>query len=43
MYDNKVMYISSPENAYCIVVTSAEHHKMMSALFEGLWMTSEEY
>jgi len=43
IYDNKVMYISSLENAYCIVVTSAEHNKMMNALFEGLWVTSEEY
>jgi sugar-specific transcriptional regulator TrmB len=43
MYDNKVMYISSVENAYCIVITSAEHYNMMSALFEGLWVTSKEY
>lgn len=43
IYDNKVMYISSLENAYCIVVTSEEHNKMMNALFEGLWVTSREY
>lgn len=43
MYDNKVMYISSVENAYCIVITSEEHYNMMSALFEGLWVTSKKY
>lgn len=43
IYDNRVMYISSLENAYCIVVTSAEHFNMMSALFEGLWVTSQKY
>lgn len=43
IYDNKVMYISSLENSYCIVVTSLEHMKMMTALFEGLWINSKEY
>ena len=43
IYDNKVMYISSLENAYCIVVTSEEHCNMMNALFEGLWITSKKY
>lgn len=43
MYDNKVMYISSVENAYCIVATSAEHYEMMSALFEGLWEHAKPY
>lgn len=43
IYDNKVMYISSLENAYCIVVNSEEHRKMMSALFEGLWAIAKPY
>lgn len=43
IYDDKVMYISSIENAYCIIVTSAEHCEMMSALFEGLWGYAKPY
>jgi sugar-specific transcriptional regulator TrmB len=43
IYDNKVMYISSLENTYCIIVTSAEHYEMMAALFEGIWAHAKQY
>ena len=43
MYDDKVMYISSVENAYCIIVTSKEHCQTMSALFEGIWVHAKKY
>jgi sugar-specific transcriptional regulator TrmB len=43
LFDDKTLYVSSYENAYAIMVTSAEHHDMMQALFEGLWSVSVPY
>lgn len=41
LYDNKVIYISSLKNAYCIVITSQELHDTMQAWFDGLWLGSK--
>jgi len=40
LYDDKVLYISSLENAYALLVTSQEHHDTMTAFFDGLWAGS---
>jgi sugar-specific transcriptional regulator TrmB len=43
LFDDKTLYVSSYENAYAILVVSAEHHDTMHALFEGLWSTAKPY
>lgn len=42
LYDDKVMYISSIENAYVLLVQSQEHHECLKAMYEGLWAASDE-
>ncbi len=42
LYDDCVMYISSKENGYVLVVRSQEHYDLMKAMYETLWATSEE-
>ena len=42
LYDDKVLYISSVKNAYCLVVHSAEHYQTTKAIFETLWNTSKK-
>jgi len=37
LYDDTVMYISSKDNGYVLVVKSAEHYEMMKAIYETLW------
>jgi sugar-specific transcriptional regulator TrmB len=41
LYDDTVMYISSKDNGYVLVVKSAEHHEMMKAIYETLWSGAE--
>ena len=43
LYDDKTLYVSSRTNAYCVLITSKEHHNTMMAWFEGLWSGSEKY
>lgn len=37
MYDQSVLYISAIAGGYCLEVDSAEHSKMMHALYDTLW------
>jgi DNA-binding transcriptional ArsR family regulator len=41
LYDDTVMYISSKDNGYVLVVKSAEHFEMMHAIYETLWVTAD--
>ena len=41
--DNKVLYVSSLKNSYCICITSKEHHDTLQALFDGLWVSSKAH
>ncbi len=43
LYDDKTLYISSRANAYCVLITSKEHHDTMMAWFEGLWGAANVY
>lgn len=43
LYDDKTLYVSSRANAYCVLITSKEHHDTMMAWFEGLWGASDVY
>lgn len=43
LYDDKTLYVSSRANAYCVLITSKEHHDTMMAWFEGLWGASNLY
>jgi predicted DNA-binding transcriptional regulator len=43
LYDDKVMYISSLENAYVLLVQSQEQHELMKAMYDGLWETSRAH
>jgi sugar-specific transcriptional regulator TrmB len=43
LFDDKTLYISSRKDAYCILVTSKEHHATMQALFDGLWAGSKPH
>lgn len=43
LFDDKVAIVSSLRNSSAILITSKEIHSMFSVLFEGLWMTSQEY
>lgn len=40
LYDDKTLVVSSMKNAYCILITSQEHHDTVRALFDGLWSAS---
>ncbi len=40
LYDDRTLYISSRQNAYALLVHSPEHHRFMSAIFNGLWSAS---
>jgi sugar-specific transcriptional regulator TrmB len=40
LYEDKVLYVSSLKNAYCVLMTSQEHHETMQAWFDGLWLAS---
>jgi hypothetical protein len=40
IYDDKTLYISSKKNCYAILITSEEHTKTMSAIFDGIWSDS---
>lgn len=41
LFDDKTLSISSLDNSYALLVTSAEHHDTMTALFNGLWSCSK--
>lgn len=43
IFDNKVAFISSLKEKSAILITSQEIFETFSALFEGLWSTSENY
>lgn len=43
IYDDKTLYISSKKNCYAILITSEEHTKTMSAIFDGIWSGSEPH
>ena len=43
MYDDKVLYVSSLKNSYCVLITSQEHHDTMQAWFDGLWAGSKPH
>jgi sugar-specific transcriptional regulator TrmB len=43
IYDDKTLYVSSMENCYALLVTSAEHAATMQAMFEGLWQISHTH
>ncbi|MEK9131633.1 MAG: helix-turn-helix domain-containing protein [Patescibacteria group bacterium] len=40
LYDDKVLYVSSVQNSYCVLITSQEHKNTMQAWFDGLWSVS---
>lgn len=40
LYDDKVMYISSLKGGTILLVQSKEHHELMQAMYDGLWVTS---
>lgn len=40
MYDSNVLYISSLPSGYALLVTSAEHHEMMGAMYDVIWAAS---
>lgn len=42
LYDQEVMYISSVESGYVLIVKSREHYELMKAVYEALWLVSEE-
>ena len=41
LYDHSVMYISSLQSGYVLLVTSQEHAELMRAMYDGLWKTSK--
>jgi sugar-specific transcriptional regulator TrmB len=41
LYDDTVMYISSKDNGYVLVVKSAEHFEMMKAIYDTLWSVAQ--
>ncbi len=41
LYDQEVMYISSLESGYVLVVKSREHHELMRAMYNSLWAVSQ--
>ena len=43
LYDDKTLYISSMQNAYCVLIRSQEHHDTMRAWFDGLWSGSKPH
>jgi sugar-specific transcriptional regulator TrmB len=43
LYDDKTLYISSMQNAYCVLIRSQEHHDTMRAWFDGLWSSSKPH
>ncbi len=43
LYDNKVLYISSLKNSYCVLITSKEHHDTMQAWFNCIWDVSKPH
>ena len=40
IYDASVLYISSLPSGYALLVTSSEHHEMMSAMYDVIWTAS---
>ncbi len=40
LYDDVVMYISSLDSGYVLLVRSKEHHELMKAIYEALWLAS---
>lgn len=42
LYDQEVMYISSKDSAYVLIVKSREHFELMKAMYESLWATAHE-
>ncbi len=43
LYDDRVMYLSSLKNAYCLTVISKEHFTFMQAMFNGLWQSAKPH
>jgi predicted transcriptional regulator len=43
LYDDCVMYISSKESAYVLVVKSHEHHELMKAMYDTLWASAKTF
>jgi len=43
LFDDKVLIVSPLEDAFAVVITSKQVHTLLSALFEGIWTTSEPY
>lgn len=41
LYDDKVLFISSAKNSYCLLFTSTELNQTMKTIFEGLWQFSK--
>lgn len=41
IYDQEVMYISSLESGYLLIVKSREHVQLMQAMYNSLWATSK--
>lgn len=41
LYDDCVMYISSKESNYVLVVKSVEHHELMKAIYDTIWSTAK--
>lgn len=41
LYDQSVMYISSLQSGYVLLVTSKEHAELMHAMYDGLWEISK--
>lgn len=41
IYDTEVMYISSIQSGYVLVVKSREHHDLMQSMYNALWETSQ--
>lgn len=42
IYDNEVMYISSLDSGYVLVVKSREHHDLMQSMYNAIWETSQK-
>ncbi len=42
LYDDTVMYVSSKDGGYVLVVKSVEHYEMMKAVYDTLWGVAGE-
>ncbi len=42
LYDDKVLYISSRESGYALLVKSKEHHNLIKSLYDTLWDISQK-